>query len=78
VLKATAGDFISCGYNLSCFAGYAVLGFLGLAVLQKIILVIFLPGANIEEEISRDRNLNIAWIGGTMSIGIATFIFSLL
>ncbi len=78
VLKATAGDFISWGYNLSWFAGYAVLGFLGLAVLQKIILVIFLPGANIEEEISRDRNLNIAWIGGTMSIGIAAFIFFLL
>ncbi|WP_339136564.1 MAG: DUF350 domain-containing protein [Candidatus Electrothrix sp. GW3-4] len=78
VLKATAGDFISWGYNLSWFAGYAVIGFLGLAVLQKMILIIFLPGANIEEEISRDRNLNIAWIGGTMSVGIAALIFFLL
>ena len=78
VLKATAGDFVSWGYNLSWFAGYAVLGFLGLAVLQKMILVIFLPGANIEEEISRDRNMNIAWIGGTMSIGIAALIFFML
>ncbi|MCI5166619.1 MAG: DUF350 domain-containing protein [Candidatus Electrothrix sp. GM3_4] len=78
VLKATAGDFISWGYNLSWFAGYAVLGFLGLAVLQKLILAIFLPGANIEEEISRDRNMNIAWIGGTMSIGVAALIFFLL
>mgnify|MGYP000671087430 CR=1 FL=1 len=78
VLKATAGDFISWSYNLSWFAGYAVLGFLGLAVLQKLILVIFLPGADIEEEISRDRNLNIAWIGGTMSIGTAALIFFLL
>lgn len=78
VLKAIAGDFVSWGYNLSWFAGYAVLGFLGLAVLQKMILLVFLPGANIEEEISRDRNLNIAWIGGTMSIGIAALIFFLL
>lgn len=78
VLKATAGDFISWGYNLSWFAGYAVIGFLGLAVLQKLILTVFLPGANIEEEISRDRNLNIAWIGGTMSIGVAALIFFLL
>ncbi|MCI5130365.1 MAG: DUF350 domain-containing protein [Candidatus Electrothrix sp. EH2] len=78
VLKATAGDFISWGYNLSWFAGYAVLGFLGLAVLQKMILLVFLPGANIEEEISRDRNMNIAWIGGTMSIGIAALIFFML
>ncbi|XOF34339.1 MAG: DUF350 domain-containing protein [Candidatus Electrothrix sp. YB6] len=78
VLKATAGDFVSWGYNLSWFAGYAILGFLGLAVLQKMILVVFLPGADIEEEISRDRNLNIAWIGGTLSIGIAAVIFFLL
>ncbi len=78
VLKATAGDFVSWSYNLSWFVGYAVLGFLGLAVLQKMILVIFLPGADIEEEISRDRNMNIAWIGGTMSIGIAALIFFLL
>ena len=78
VLKATAGDFISWGYNLSWFAGYAVIGFLGLAVLQKLILTVFLPGANIEEEISRDRNMNIAWIGGTMSIGVAALIFFLL
>jgi len=78
VLKATAGNFVSWGCNLSWFAGYAVLGFLGLAVLQKIILVIFLPGANIEEEISRDQNMNIAWIGGTMSISIAALIFFLL
>ncbi|XCN73545.1 MAG: DUF350 domain-containing protein [Candidatus Electrothrix aestuarii] len=78
VLKATAGDFISWGYNLSWFAGYAIIGFLGLAVLQKLILTVFLPGANIEEEISRDRNMNIAWIGGTMSIGVAALIFFLL
>ncbi|MCI5114023.1 MAG: DUF350 domain-containing protein [Candidatus Electrothrix sp. AW1] len=78
VLKATVGDFISWTYNLSWFAGYAVLGFLGLAVLQKMILIIFLPGANIEEEISRDRNMNIAWIGGTLSVGIAAFIFFML
>ncbi|MCI5141718.1 MAG: DUF350 domain-containing protein [Candidatus Electrothrix sp. ATG1] len=78
VLKAIAGDFVSWGYNLSWFAGYEVLGFLGLAVLQKMILVVFLPGANIEEEISRDRNMNIAWIGGTMSMGIAALIFFLL
>ncbi len=78
VFKATVGDFVSWGYNLSWFAGYAVLGFLGLAVLQKLILFVFLPGANIEEEISRDRNLNIAWIGGTLSVGIAVMIFFLL
>ncbi len=78
VFKATIGDFVSWGYNLSWFAGYAVLGFLGLAVLQKMILAVFLPGADIEEEISRDRNLNVAWIGGTLSVGIAVMIFFLL
>ncbi len=34
--------------------------------------------ADIEEEISYDRNINIAWIGGTLSIGIAAVIFFLL
>lgn len=78
VLKATAGDFISWGYNLSWFFIYAVVGFLGLALAQKIITTVFLPGADIEEEISRDRNLNVAWIGGTLSVGVAVMIFFLL
>lgn len=78
VLKATAGDFISWSYNLSYFLLYAVIGFLGLAVLQKTIHKVFLPGADIEEEISRDHNLNVAWIGGTLSIGFAVIIFFML
>lgn len=78
VLKSTAGDFVGWSYNLSWFAGYAVLGFLSLAVLQRIIAMVFLPGASLEEEISRDRNQNVAWIGGTLSVGIAAMIFFLL
>lgn len=78
VLKATAGDFISWSYNISYFLLYAVIGFIGLAVLQKTIHKVFLPGADIEEEISRDRNLNVAWIGGTLSIGFAAIIFFML
>ncbi len=78
VFKATVGDFVSWAHNLFWFFMYAVIGFLGLAVAQKIIAVVFLPGADIEEEISRDRNLNVAWIGGTLSVGIASMIFFLL
>jgi uncharacterized membrane protein YjfL (UPF0719 family) len=78
VLKATAGDFISWSYNLSSFVVYALIGFLGLAVLQKMILILFLPEANLRDEISRDRNLNVAWISGVLSIGFAAIIFFML
>jgi uncharacterized membrane protein YjfL (UPF0719 family) len=78
ILKATAGDFISWSHNLAYFSGYAVIGFLGLAVLQKTIHKVFLPGADIAAEISRDRNLNVAWISGTLSIGFAAIIFFML
>ncbi|MEN8189960.1 MAG: DUF350 domain-containing protein [Thermodesulfobacteriota bacterium] len=78
VLKATAGDFVSWTYNLFWFSAYAVLGFLGVAVLQKLIAMVFLSCACMEDEISRDRNINVAWVGGTLSIGIAAMIFVLL
>lgn len=78
VLKATAGDFISWHYNLSSFFVYALIGFFGLAVLQKAILMLFLTGASLHDEISRDRNLNVAWISGVLSIGFAAIIFFLL
>ena len=78
VLRATAGDFISWKSGLSYFAVYALIGFAGLALLQKVILMFFLPGADLNEEISRDRNINVAWIGGTLSIGMAAIIFFML
>lgn len=78
VLKATSGDFVAWSYNLSYFCLYAIIGLLGMSLLQKLTTYLFLSGANIEEEIARDQNMNIAWIGGTIYVGIATMFFLLL
>ena len=77
-LKATSGDFIGWGYNLSYFVIYALVGLLTLALLQKLTTQLFLSGACLEEEIARDQNMNIAWVGGTTAVGIAAMFFFLL
>lgn len=77
-LKATSGDFVGWSYNLSYFVIYAVIGLLVLALLQKLTTYLFLAGACLEEEIAKDRNMNIAWIGGALSIGIAAMFFFLI
>ncbi|MDH3349712.1 MAG: DUF350 domain-containing protein [Desulfobulbaceae bacterium] len=77
-LHATMGDFVSWSHNLRYFAAYALLGILALTVFQKIATGFFLAGAPLEEEITRDRNMNIAWISGSISIGISSMIFFLL
>lgn len=77
-LKATSGDFVGWTYNLAYFAIYALTGLLVLSLLQKLTTTLFLAGACIEEEIANDQNMNIAWIGGAMSIGIAALFFFLI
>lgn len=77
-LHATMGNFVSWSYNLRYFVVYALLGILALTVFQKIASSFFLAGAPLEEEISRDRNMNIAWINGSISIGISSMILFLL
>lgn len=77
-LKATSGDFVSWGYNLGYFIVYAIVGLLVLSLLQRLTTNLFLAGACLEEEIANDQNMNIAWIGGALSIGIAAMFFFLL
>lgn len=78
ILKATGGDFVSWQYNISYFFIYALIGFLALSILQKMATTVFLGGACIEEEIARDRNMNVAWVAGSMSIGLAALIHFML
>lgn len=78
VLKATSGDFVGWIYNLSYFAMYSLVGLLLLSLLQKLTMYLFLSGACLEEEIANDQNMNIAWIGGVLSVGIASMFFFLL
>lgn len=78
LLTATSGDFIDWATNLSDFAYYALAGFSTLMILRKITDWVLLPGTTIAHEIATDRNLNAAWIEGTVAIGMATVIFFML
>lgn len=76
--KAISGDFVGWAYNLGYFVVYALVGLLVLSLLQRLTTHLFLAGACLEEEIAQDQNMNIAWIGGSISVGIATMLFFLL
>jgi uncharacterized membrane protein YjfL (UPF0719 family) len=60
MLKATSGDFVDWGSNLTFFGFDAVTGFVLLIVLRWLTDLALLPGARISEEIVRDRNVNVA------------------
>ncbi len=77
-LKATSGDFVGWSYNLGYFVIYAIIGLLVVALLQRLTTRFFLDGASLAEEIAKDQNMNIAWIGGSLSVGIASMFFFLL
>jgi uncharacterized membrane protein YjfL (UPF0719 family) len=77
MLKATSGEFLGWGINLSYFAFDAVAGFLLLLVLRWVVDAALLPNARIAEEIVRDRNLNVGMIEGVLAAGVAAIILVL-
>lgn len=78
VCKGTVAEFESWGTNLAWFAVDVLLGFGLLYVLRKITDAVFLPGVSLDDEISRDRNLNAAWLEGAVANSIAVLIFFLI
>lgn len=78
LLKATSGAFVGWQENLITFAWEAGLGFVLLMVLRWITDWVFLPGTTIAHEIATDRNLNAAWIEGSVAMGMASIIFFML
>jgi len=78
LLNSISAGFESWGYNLTLFAGYAVGGFVVLAVLRLLVDWIMLPGTTIRHEIANDRSVNAAWIEGVTAVGIASLVLFLL
>ncbi len=78
LLRAIAGDFSSFAEDLPFFGYFTIAGFALLWVMRKIVDFVFLPGTTLAHEIVNDRNLNVAWIEGTMTIGVAVIIFFML
>ena len=74
MLKATSGDFVSWGSNLTFFAFDAVTGFVLLIALRWLTDLALLPGARISEEIVRDRNVNVGLVEGVLAAGVAAII----
>ena len=70
-MKGIAGDFLGWEVNLSRFAAAYVVGLVILVVLRFVIDWMLLPGASLQREIAEDRNLNAAWIEGSVLAGIA-------
>ncbi len=75
VLRAVAGDIESWSETLTWFVIDVAMGFVMLMILRKVTDALFLPGTTIQHEIATDKNLNAAWIEGTVATGIAAIIF---
>jgi hypothetical protein len=74
MFKATSGEFVGWGINLSYFAFDAIAGFLLLLALRWVVDAALLPKARIADEIVRDRNLNVGMIEGVLAAGVAAII----
>lgn len=76
--KGVGGDFISWESNLSRLGVVFVLGSIFLLALRYAIDFLLLPGAKMNKEIVEDRNLNVAWIEGSVLAGVAGILISVL
>jgi len=65
-------------YALVDFGYYALGGFVVLFLLRGVTDALLLRGSTIYEEIARDRNLNAAFIEGTVAVGIAGIVYFML
>ena len=77
MVKATSGEFVDWGRNLSFFAFDTVAGVILLRLLRWVTDLLLLPNASIPEEIVSDRNVNAGLIEGVLAIGIAAIILFL-
>jgi uncharacterized membrane protein YjfL (UPF0719 family) len=74
MLKATSGEFLDWGTNLTFFAFDAVVGFAMLMALRWLTDLALLPNARIAEEIVRDRNVNVGLVEGTIAVAVSLLI----
>jgi uncharacterized membrane protein YjfL (UPF0719 family) len=77
MVKAISGEFISWTRNLSFFAFDSVAGLILLLFLRWLTAATLLPHARVNEEIVRDRNVNVSLIEGVFAVGIAAIILLL-
>ncbi len=74
LVKATSGDIVDWPTNLSYFAFDAAAGFILLMVMRWVVDLALLPSARIQEEIVRDRNVNVGLVEGVLAIAVAAIV----
>ena len=75
VFKAVTGEFVGWGESLISFATFAVIGFILLLVVRWIIDKAIFPRVKVAEELSEARNLSVAFVVGSIVIGVSLVLF---
>jgi uncharacterized membrane protein YjfL (UPF0719 family) len=78
LLRASMDDLVSWPDHLAKFGYFAVAGLIVITILRALTNRLLLPGTTLHMEIERDRNLNAAWIEGSVAIGAAATVFFML
>ncbi len=74
-LKAVFGEFVGWPESLAGFLVFAVLGFVLLFIVRQIADIVLLPGAKLQQELSADRNLGVAFIISAVVISSALILY---
>ena len=73
--KAVFGEFVGWPESLAGFLVFAVLGFVLLFIVRQIADIVLLPGAKLQQELSADRNLGVAFIISAVVISSALILY---
>jgi uncharacterized membrane protein YjfL (UPF0719 family) len=73
--KAVFGEFVGWAESLAGFLVFAVLGFVLLFVVRQIADIVLLPGAKLQQELSADRNLGVAFIISAVVISSSLILY---
>ena len=73
--KAVFGEFVGWPESLAGFLVFAVLGFVLLFVVRQIADIVLLPGAKLQQELSADRNLGVAFVISAVVISSSLILY---
>ena len=69
--KAVFGEFVGWSESLAAFLTFAVLGFVILYVVRRLVDLVLLPSTKISHELAVDRNLGVAFMVSAVVISAA-------
>ena len=73
--KAVFGEFVGWTESITAFVIFAVIGFVLLYVVRIVVDLLLLPGTRVAEELTRDRNLGVAFIESGVLISSAMVLY---